>query len=264
MINGRIVSFGDSFAQNNTGIQYQYLKLVSNHFNYTYNTYGVSGSSIWDTFFEFRNRKNEDEYRKNENSIFPNYAFKTVVFVWSEASRFYHKEIRNISYASTLYNQDSDNPIWKAAKMYYEYLHDATKVNFEISAFFYWFDNWLHENYPDMKVIHMTGFPKTDEKTSIDYYDIIKYNPEKLNYYHNWKHSVEIRPPLLHFSMNDGWPGDLRNENRFQHLTEKTHKMVADLIIESIENYEPGRVFERNFQELDEISKDKKKFKKIL
>lgn len=236
----KIVGFGDSFIQRNLSIEHQYLKLVSGHFLGQFDCFGIPGSGVWDAFFEFKRRKNEAELKLVDD-------FDVAVFVWSESSRLYNPLIRNITYANVLNHEYSDNPIWIAAKQYYEHLHDITKVNYEITAFFYWLDNWLFENYPNMKFIHLTGFPKHDVKASIEYYDIIKYKPNKLNYYHQWKNSVEIRPPLLHFSMNDDWPGDLSKEHRFQHLSKVAHNKVSELIIDAIENYEPGKIIEYEY-----------------
>jgi hypothetical protein len=250
----RIVGFGDSFIQRKTGVEHQYLSLVSGHFSKLFESFGVPGSGVWDSFFEFKRVRNEADLKLIHD-------FDVAIFVWSESSRFYHAEVRDITYANVLNHENSNDPVWIAAKYYYEHLHDARKVNYEITAFFYWFDNWLFENYPNMKVIHLTGFPKHDEKMSIDYYDIVKYKPNKLEYFHKWKNSVEVRPPLLHFSLNDEWPGDLGKEHRFQHLTKDAHYKVAQLIIEAIENYEPGKIIE--YVQPVEEKKEEKLIKKI-
>lgn len=253
----KIVGFGDSFIQRNSSIEHQYMKLTSGHFLASYETFGVPGSGVWDAFFEFKNKKNDAKLGLIDD-------FDTVVFVWSESSRIYHPIVRNITYANVLNHEYSSDPIWVAAKYYYEHLHVSEKVNYEITAFFYWLDDWLYENYPNMKFIHMSGFPKHNGDASIDYYDVIKYNPNKLPYFHTWKNSVEIRPPLLHFSMNDDWPGDLSKEHRFQHLSRDMHNKVSELIIDAIENYEPGKIIEYKYvipeKEKNLIEKLKKLF----
>jgi hypothetical protein len=239
----RIIGFGDSFIQPGDSDK-QYLHLVSSKFNTkSYSGYGVPGSSIWNTFFDFK--------EKYQSHIDLGIDVDVIIFVWTNTSRLYHPVIKNISSGNPQIYTETDSPIWIASRYYFEELYNEEKTNYEIISFFYWFDNWLIENVPrTTKIIHMWGFPFEINNLDIngdtigDWYKFHKNFPYKIKYNVNFKSGVEIRPPLIHFSLNDGWPKDnnLSKENRFQHLTEKMHQKVADLIIASINTYIPGEV----------------------
>lgn len=238
----RIAGFGDSFIQpiyypnGDLYNEYNYLTKIGKYFNTNdFIAYGYPGSGVWDAFFEFQ--KQEEIARKN------NKPFDIVIFAWSNGSRLYHPIVRDIC-ASNVYNHyDSKQPLWIAAKNYYEHLFDHKKLKYELTAFFYWLDNHLKETYPNIKFVHLNGFPPYDEGQPVeDYYEYIKKNDGNIKYYTTWKNSVEIRPSLIYFSLMDDWPGDLSKEHRFQHLTPKMHTIVSDLVINAIENYVPGKI----------------------
>jgi hypothetical protein len=222
----KIIGFGDSFIMPYVN-EYAYPNRVAKYFGGTATTYGYPGSGTWDAFYQFKKIKIDAD---------------VVMFAWSGSNRLYNPDVRNICYGSSLRQRDMTNPIWEAAYWYYKYLHNFEKTNQELVCFYYWFDGWLLENYPNTKFIHMWSFP---EKADGDYYPTIKSNINKLSYYHRWKNSVEIRPTLLHFSMLDGWPEDNNTwaDNRLHHMTPPNHTLLAEIIIRAIENYEPGKIF---------------------
>lgn len=237
----KIVGFGDSFIQSNKTINtipYQYTQLVIDKFGGEFELFGVNGGGIWDTFFEFK------KYTET-NPNFSDVDF--ILFVWSDASRLYNSKVRNACYANSLNQENSKDPFWIAVKYYYEYIFDVVKTKYEFDAFFYWVDNWLHENFPNKKIINMYSFPKmiTPSNVYFEYLDIVKNNPENEIYYHEFKNSVTIKPSLLHFSLNDEWPedNDLSKEHRFQHLTPKMHSELSKILIQSIDEYENEKVF---------------------
>jgi hypothetical protein len=237
-----IAGFGDSFMQPIRGLgnvlsyDYSYVAKVAEYFNTEdFNTFGVSGSGSWDAFFEFQ--KQEKIARENGK------PFDLVIFAWSNGSRLYHPRVRDICVSNVYTHYDSKQPLWQAARSYYEHLFDHNKLEYEMKAFFYWLDNDLKETYPNIKFIHLNGFPPYEMGQSVDnYYDYIKNNGDDIKYYTTWKNSVEVRPSLIYFSLMDDWPGDLSKEHRFQHLTPKMHSVVANLIIKAIDTYSPGNI----------------------
>lgn len=241
-----IAGFGDSFIQPIKGegdvlvYDHSYASKVAKYFNTeNINTFGVPGSSAWDAFFEFQRR--EEEARKSGN------PFDIVIFVWSNGTRLYHPRVRDICASNVFSHYDSKQPLWQAAKMYYEHLFDYNKLEYEMKAFYFWLDNHLKETYPNIKFIHLNGFPPFNVGQNVDdYYEYIKNNGDDIKYYIKWKNSVEIRPSLIYFSLMDNFPDDLSKEHRFQHLTPKMHEVVSKLIIRAIDGYIPGKIINYN------------------
>jgi len=237
-----IAGFGDSFIQplfyrdDVLYHDYAYIHKVAEYYNTkNFKAFGYAGSGSWDAFFEFE--KQEKIARENGK------PFDVVIFAWSNDSRLYHPIVRDICFSNVYSHYDSKQPLWQAARMYYEHLYDYNKIKYEMKAFFYWLDDHLKETYPNIKFIHLNGFPPYEMGQSIEiYYDYIKTNSDSIKYYTTWKNSVEIRPSLIYFSLMDDWPGDLSKEHRFQHLTPKMHSVVANLIIKAIDTYSPGNI----------------------
>ena len=217
----KIAGFGDSFITPSK-LPYSYTNIVAAYFNTTFKHYGKEGSGAWDAFFQFKKTDVAD----------------VVLFAWSCSVRLYHSEYTAICPSSATLNKHSNDPIWKAAEMYYAYLFEGEKAIYEHTAFYYWLDNWLKETYPNTKFIHMWGFPSAASAATASS-DWSK--PENFQYYHQWKTGVEIRPALIHLSYLDEWPEDLNKEIRLHHMTPKMHQVLANYVIDAIENYEPGR-----------------------
>lgn len=222
----KILGFGDSFIMACEGRE-TYIDMVANHFSGSADARGMWGSSTWDAFFEYINSDEDAD---------------VVIFAWSNSSRLYHPENRHICIYGCEANKGSPDPIWFAANQYFKYLYSKEKTDYELLAFYYWFDNYLKDKKPNTKFINLWSFPKD---VNGDYYDSIKNFPENLVYFHEWKNSVEIRPALIHFSMSDGWPesNDLKNEVRDNHMTRDIHVKLSKIIIRAIEEYEPGKIF---------------------
>ena len=217
----KIAGFGDSFITENDKL-YSYTNLIGKHFDTDFQHFGHEGSGAWDAFFQFKNS---------------NVDADVVLFVWSNSSRLYHHKYRNICFSGAMTNENSSDPIWQAALGYYKHLFNAEKAVYEHIAFYYWIDNWLKENYPNTKFIHMWGFPGTSlDSNGLPPWD----NPDSFSYYHTWKNGVDVKPALIHLSYLDEWPGDLTKETRCHHMTPKMHNVLANYIIDAIENYEPG------------------------
>lgn len=216
-----IIGFGDSFITP-SDLDYAYTNLVAKHFNATADWKGYSGSGAWDAFFQMK--------QLNEHP-------DVVVFAWSNSSRLYHPEVRNICGTAAQQHINSTDPIWQAAYMYYQHLYDFNKSCYEHEAFYYWVDDWFRDNYPNTKIIHMWGFPAVAYGGNYNWGE-----SDQFNYYHRFKNGTEIRPALINLSYRDGWPGDLSKENRLNHMTPDMHRVLADHLIDAIEHYEEGRL----------------------
>ena len=220
----KIVGFGDSFITSTTQ-SYTYTNLVAKHFNAEFESYAHEGSGTWDAYFQL------------EKYLSDNPTPNVVMCVWSASMRLYHPNIRTICYNSAVLNpvepaSPSVKPIMEAAKSFYEYLHDAPKANMEHSCLYYWIDNVLVPKYPNTKFINMWSF----SNNACDY-----DKPQDMEYLHKFTNAVELRPALIHLSYLDEWPNDLSKETRTHHLTPKMHSVLANYVIDAIENYEPGR-----------------------
>jgi hypothetical protein len=223
----RIVGFGDSFISKNdkTG----YLDIVGKKLNADIKWHGLPGAGIWDSFFQFK------DYPHN---------IDVAVFAWSSPSRFFHPNVRGICHGSVqLMKPGMPNfETWEAARQYYYYLYDWRKTEYEAMAFFQWFDEWS-KRYANIKFIHMWSFSKDTEFNET--WEKYKHNSTKLEYHHRWQNGVEIRPALMHFSAREGWPenNNFSRETRNNHLSETYHAHLADIIVDAVNNYQPGKLY---------------------
>lgn len=234
----KIVGFGDSFiegAHESWPGNDNYLAKVGRHLNASVETHGFGGSGSWDAFFQF------EKYMKQELE-----HVDIVIFAWSEPSRLYHPHVRNLCPHGSSLPRDKNDPdaaIWLAAKQYYAELYDHHKTESEASAFYQWVDI-LSTNYADTKFIHMWSFAK-DVTRKLSWWDMYDEDQTTIEYHHHFKNGAEIRPALMNFSRREGWPkgNDTPNDPRQNHMTPKYHTVLSSIIIDAIENYEPGVIF---------------------
>jgi len=227
-----IVGFGDSFISKNHDLQ-GYLNRVGRHFK-TDNVkwHGFPGTCSWDAFFQFKD--------------YPD-PVDVAVFAWSEPSRLFHRVVRGICPGSASQPIDKNDPnreVWEAANLYYKYIYDYQKIEYEAMAFYQWFDTWS-TRFSNTKFIHMWSFAKNKSEYN-DPWRQYRESTQDLEYHHTWKNGVEIRPALMYLSMKEGWPkdNDLSKETRVNHLTATYHIMLATRIIEAIEHYKPGTIIQ--------------------
>ena len=226
----KIVGFGDSFiwkASQNTDTCY--LDYTAQELGAEVEWRGYNGSGSWDAFFQFKN------YPQN---------IDVAVFAWSGVTRLYHPNVRGICHGSSqqVFPGADNFEIWDAARKYYYYLYDWEKSEYEAMAFYQWFDQFS-TNYPNTKFIHMWSFAK--DTTFDESWEKYKGNPDNLEYPHRWKNGAEIRPALMHFSTQDGWPADnnLHREKRNNHLTEPYHIHLSNVLTTAIKEYQPGKLY---------------------
>jgi len=231
----KIVGFGDSFIMQTPYKDPSYTQvygtLVGDHFNTTIEMRGVAGSGPWNMFYDFINYKEHID---------------VALIQWSEICRLYHPKMNPVNTAAVENYKKEGNPekvkILEVAKDYYEYFYDHDQKNWEMKALMCMFDE-LSTKYTNTKFIHLPGFSMYTEKYWWGtLYDQIL--PEQLEYYHKFKHGVEIHPCLMYLSKKDEWPNDITKETRQCHLSYKMHKLLANSIISAIDNYTPGKIID--------------------
>lgn len=239
----KIVGFGDSFilglAPKHSKLSLAYQGMIGEHYRWCTAPLechpefrGVSGTGPWSMFFDFLNYPDKEK-------------IDVVIFAWSEISRLYHKKyhICNSVVSSTKNHEDDEYmDAVEASGKYYQYLFDHNQKNHELSALMMLVDE-MSRSYPNTKFIHLPCFSKYDTSTHWDpLYDKIK--PNQIDYYHRFKHGAEVRPCLMYLSKKDGWPDDLSKDTRECHMTPKMNRLLADAIIDCIEDYHPGKLVE--------------------
>jgi len=231
----KIVGFGDSFilgvTPNHTEWPHTYQGLVSEKLNADVEFRGQPGTGPWSAFFDFL------EYQK---------PIDVAIFAWSEPSRLYHPVVKPLNVASVRYDiKNYDHPhydVIEAADLYYGCLMDHRKKNYELTALMNLIDT-MSLDFPNTKFVHLHCFGK-DEPGEWwgDTYETIKQ--DKLKYHHIFKNGIQIHPPLMYMSVKHEWMGKdkLFIENRQCHLSLDMHKLLADAIVESIQNYVPNKI----------------------
>lgn len=228
-----IVGFGDSFIMEvpQYDIQYPhvYMNLLGKHYGVKTESRGVPGSGPWNMFYDFIN------YDK---------PVDIAIIAWSEILRLYHPRVQPLNTHNTV-----DTPItapspfkevYEAARDTYKYLLDHDQKNWEMQALMCMFDEYIVNKYPNTKFIQLPCFSRYgQDKWWGELYDNIA--PEQIEYFHDFKNCVEVRPCLMYLSKKDEYPKVITKETRQNHLSLKMHKLLADAIIDAIENYTPGR-----------------------
>lgn len=224
----RIVGFGDSFIMQSSDPG-AYLNLVAKEFDAELDFKGYPGTGPWDTFFQIK------DYTKE---------IDVAVICWSEFGRLYNSYVRGICPGS-IWNHHEGNQkeleIWDAALKYYQHLYDGKKIDYEAEAFYQWVDSWT-KRFAGIKFIHMWSFAKV--RAGGDFYSEHRKDRKDLEYYHSFKNGAEIRPALMHYSVNGDWPGDIKKDPRTNHLNNDFHKYVANFIIDAIKTYQPGKIYQ--------------------
>jgi len=236
----KIVAFGDSFQQGvEKLIDYSldcYEGLLLNHYKADVEFHGEPGSGPWNAFFKCKTYLEETE-------VMPD----VVLFGWSEASRLlYHPDhpCLNAPTAKQKMQEDIlDADLYKTAFYYGKYLATHKKENHELRALMMYFDRFVLK-YPKIKFINIHNFSLLQQYEFWDKFD--KIGPKQLQYHYKFKNSAEVRPALMWMSRRHGWPGDknMHLETRTCHLTIAMHILLAEVIIQCIDNYSPGLVVE--------------------
>lgn len=236
----KIVGFGDSFilsigkATSDDPQQpwfKSYQGMIGDHYDCVPEFRGRAGTGPWNMFFDFLN------YSDKEN-------IDVAIIAWSEINRLYHPRFQpiNTHYAfdKEKYDKASDEEkeVLEAANHFYRNLYDGNQKSYEMKALMNLFDDMTLE-YKNTKFIHLPCFSwdKPTEWWGNTYKD---KKPHELTYYHDFKHGMEIRPALMYMSVHDEWPADLSIDRRECHMTPRVNRLLANQIINCIDDYRPG------------------------
>lgn len=240
----RIGFYGDSFCENYPSCSSEwdtYLKQIADNYGIERKqivNFGFGGSSIWDTIliqFGFHNAFSI------EDKTFPD----VMVFVWTDASRLFHRTIRSLNMSSTFntekiasqYNDSMD--IIDAAQKYYTHLADFVKEDFAYNAALRYFDQEILSKISHRcKIIHLWSFFKPSMEMS---------SYDSNNYYYRWQNGMEIRPALIKLSLLGMDKNKTREimgaDKRMNHLDgDYKNSLLANTIISAIDNYENGKL----------------------
>lgn len=238
----KIVGFGDSFILNIVPDNPNWLKayqgLIGDHYDTVPEFHGKPGAGPWQMFFDWL------EYTAKQD-------IDVCIMAWSEASRLYHPFVVPLCAATAIHRvgvsketPENHIKVIDAAKEYYIHIMDHRQKDYELQALMTMVDE-MTKDYPDIKFIHLHCFSKHDMHTHwLKLYP--KQSQSDLEYFYRFKYGAEVRPALMYASMADEWPYDLAHDNRECHMTPRMNKLVADAIIECIDNYHPGKLVEMN------------------
>lgn len=231
--------FGDSLCsvvENDHSIQHNYntyLKQVSNHYKANIIHTGIAESSIWDVYL-----------LQLKPLITANKIPDISIFSWGAFGRLYHRQVRSLhrnSVARINYDNDLENKhIWLSAKMFYENLFDQEKEMIEWVSVLEHLDRHIFSQWPvNKKLIHIWSFALYHHPPEA------KYDINAVKYPFRWQHGVEIRPPLMWLSSEESWPTIGKPNHISGH---ENNKIVADTIIQSIDNYKSGELYHMDKQ----------------
>ena len=203
-----------------------YTSLVARHFDYQMAPYGFGGRSWWWSWYNFSRR-----YRINQ--------FEAVIFCHTNCDRINsstHEELPHMC-NSNWPNLNKDMNL--ASEYYFKYIIDSR------------FDSWAHQQYfkmlkekcSDIKTIHFHSFP-----------DSIKYS--------NLLPGMVYNTPLIYISVGeiDGTAEQIQNsysDNRANHLNEYNNRVLADVIINALDNYTPGH-YKLPLEKFDQLNPNAK------
>lgn len=234
-----IVAFGDSFTLTITPNHLEwdecYQGMLANRYNCLPEFRGKPGTGPWYMFFDFLRYPDK-------------HLIDVALIAWSEISRLYHPVFQpintHIAHDKELFKKASDHErdVIVAANHYYQKLYDGHQKSYEMKALMNLFDDMCSE-YKHIKFIHLPCFTwESPAEWWGETYKVKK--PEDLVYYHNFKNGMEVRPALMYLSMLDEWPADLSQDRRQCHMTSRVNRLLADTIIQCIDNYTPGKMVE--------------------
>ena len=181
--------------------------LVANHFNCSLHPHGYGGKSWWYSRQKYR------QFYLNAFSIDNTLA---VIFFHTHPNRI--NNAWNDNLAKRLHDA-------VAIKQYYLEIHDPDYDNWACQQ---WFKE-IAQEHTQVKTIHFHCFPET-----VKWSDLLP--------------GMIYTTPLIHISIGEltGTDTEIMNksstaEDRHNHLNEHNNRALSDIIIHSIENYQPGQ-----------------------
>jgi hypothetical protein len=207
----KISVFGDSFAIGHP-IQNHWVGQIAKHHNVdtsdVVNT-AFGGSGIIDAIMQFTKHINDVR------------ASNILIFVWSQPSRLYHPEVRDINSGSCLHpdhQQYKNKKLYNDALTYYENFYYAEIEELKINGVFEWFDRVLLENFSDKKILHFQSFSAGECKDNVMQY--------------NFKSGINVCPALMVLSENEPEFTGLGLDSRSGHFSQYNHDHIFRTLIQ--------------------------------
>jgi len=219
--------FGDSFCADldSKSTEYEtYISMLARHYDAEIVHLGLGGSSVGDLImFQLM------------PLIEQNKVPDICVFAWTDFNRLFHRErdVRRLHINNVRYKGMGD-PVWEAARQYYNYLYDPEFAQLQCTALLEYVDNNILPKLPsNTKIVHLWSFgiPKALSQNGFD--------PKILEYAHTWKNGIEIRPSLMSIAMmDDPITGSIPNQDGPNHLVTKSkNEIVFNYVKNAINSY---------------------------
>ncbi len=200
-----------------------YLDIVAKSNRYVLYPHGYGGKSWW-----YSRQRFIEDLQRIPKEIFAD-QLETIVFCHTNSGRINNAWNRELSNTDTT-SADAQN--------YYRYLFDG---DFNDWAQQQWF-NEIAKQWSHLKTIHFHCFP-----------DSVKWS--------NLLPGVVYTTPLIHISIAEltGTDEEIRStmqtDKRYNHLNAKNNQVLADVILRTIYNYQPGQ-YNLDLNEFDIVNPD--------
>lgn len=245
MQNIKTIAFaGDSFcgSPGKGTTKVSYINLLEKHTGAEIVHVGHPGSSIWDlalvqlpSIFGVRSLLDFPTYKQKYIKI-PD----VLICCWTDKYRVYHPLVREInagSISEKTHAIHKDYYLYEAAKLFYSQLCFLDKQELEYVSLLNYIDNEIFRLIKDRcKIINLWSFSKDHAPKGTDHKD--------LQYLYRWKTGVEVRPALVWFSRYNTEVDIGVNDLRANHLEDEKNKMMADWLINILENHQNGDLFD--------------------
>lgn len=236
----KIGFFGDSYCMEESNAHsllkgYEtYIRKIKKHYRAEIVSLGHGGSSGWDLIL--------NQFPKFENNL-PDVC----IFCWTDVHRLFHPKVRNIGqwvlfpeYKKDFYVkvvQFLNREKYSIAADYYTHIHDEKKAEREMLAAWYHFDMTVLKPLENKtKIIHLWSFGNIKNRN-----EDLSVIPEFVTYDYRWTTGTEIRPSLTCFRLEG--PEFHHSANHIG--TDETNQMIADMIIDAIDNHQNGKLIIR-------------------
>jgi hypothetical protein len=193
--------------------------LVADHYDYNLAAHGYGGKSWWYSRSQFlKQYKNNAELQKNLKAIVFCHTDWARVNTWNPMASTANKFSRP---SWNPFKNDNERFVAKAQQAFQKYLYDN---DFQQWAMINWFRE-ISREFQHVKQIHFHGFSYTTE-------------------FNHLLTGCRFNTPLIHISIGElsGNTADIEQklmyDQRVNHLNDKNNKILAEIIIESMDNFQ--------------------------
>lgn len=246
--------FGDSFCMSKG--PGTYIDMVARELDLKVIHLGQAGSSVEDLIIK--------QFTPLDTSLLHPYQDKIrvpdiCVFCWTDANRLFNSLVRNIN-GGTVNDIEKmsgvtpkisplEEKVWEAALYYYRELYDFTWHKLRHNSAIYYFNKYLLAKHSDKKIINLWCFGQGKHYYNNPHRD---FAPDNTTFPFRFELGMEIRPSLMSLSLKELEEcSGLFDDMRPNHLaTPEVNRLLADSIIQAINNYQPGELVEMNLDSL--------------